>query len=178
MLEASFGNKRKYKYKIVRHSEGQYVHFKQINSNVTDVVGQLDEIRSDPRWVQQIFFCKSSKIIFRKFICLNDNLDYTRGSENDFVNSLLYDFYLSLFPFPSEYELPRGYRNRFLHVEELQDWKTRHYRIKIMIFIFGLFVLYMVGFKNILNRICVVINKFYWIFFIICESAGPQILLP
>ncbi|XP_044763416.1 N-acetylglucosamine-1-phosphotransferase subunits alpha/beta [Coccinella septempunctata] len=145
MLELSFGNKKKYKYKIVRNSEGQYIHFKQLNSNVTDVVGQLDEIRSEPR----------------KFVCLNDNLDYAKGSENEFVNSLLQDFYLSLFPLPSTYELPKEYRNKFLHVQDLEEWKNHHFRIKVVVYLGALFVFYMIGFKSCIRKICVIINRFF-----------------
>lgn len=145
MIESTFGNKRKYKYKIVRNSEGQYIHFKQLNSNLTDVVGQLDEIRGDPR----------------KFVCLNDNLDYTKTSENEVINSLLYDFYLSFFPFRSKYELPKEYRNKFLHMNDLDEWKNHHLRIKCIVFLALLFVIYMIGFRTCIKNICGVLNRFF-----------------
>jgi hypothetical protein len=35
---------------------------------------------------------------------------------------ILLDFYESLFPIPSQFELPPEYRNRFLHVDDLNKW--------------------------------------------------------
>ena len=40
------------------------------------------------------------------------------------VKAILQDFYESLFPGQSKFELPREYRNRFLRVEELNEWKA------------------------------------------------------
>lgn len=59
--------------------------------------------------------------IFRKFICLNDNIDHSHKDAVT-VKAVLRDFYESMFPLPSQFELPREYRNRFLHMEELQEW--------------------------------------------------------
>ena len=38
------------------------------------------------------------------------------------TKAVLQDFYESLFPIPSSFELPREYRNRFLHIQELREW--------------------------------------------------------
>lgn len=38
------------------------------------------------------------------------------------MKAVLRDFYESMFPIPSQFELPREYRNRFLHMHELQEW--------------------------------------------------------
>lgn len=57
----------------------------------------------------------------RKFICLNDNIDHSHKDAAT-VKAVLRDFYESMFPLPSQFELPREYRNRFLHMEELQEW--------------------------------------------------------
>ena len=35
---------------------------------------------------------------------------------------ILLDFYESLFPIPSQFELPPEYRNRFLNVDDLNKW--------------------------------------------------------
>ncbi len=57
----------------------------------------------------------------KKFVCLNDNIDHSkRGAE--MAKVVLVDFYESLFPLPSQFELPSNYRNRFLHVQQLRDW--------------------------------------------------------
>ena len=42
------------------------------------------------------------------------------------VKAILQDFYESLFPLQSQFELPREYRNRFTHIDELREW--RRYR--------------------------------------------------
>lgn len=57
----------------------------------------------------------------KKFICLNDNINHAREGA-DLTKLVLVDFYESLFPTPSLFELPRMYRNRFLHVHELKAW--------------------------------------------------------
>lgn len=81
------------------------IAFKMVRTNVSHVVGQLDDIRKNPR----------------KFICLNDNIDHAHKDAAT-VKAVLRDFYESMFPLPSQFELPREYRNRFLHMEELQEW--------------------------------------------------------
>ncbi|KAL3270725.1 hypothetical protein HHI36_021251 [Cryptolaemus montrouzieri] len=124
MLISHFGGNKKYKYQIVKEVGNQYLYFIQLNSNVTDVVGHLDDIRSEPR----------------KFICLNDNLDHTKTVENEFITSVIYDFYMSFFPFPSKFELPKEYRNRFLHIDELNEWKYHHFKVKLFIYFVALFI--------------------------------------
>lgn len=57
----------------------------------------------------------------KKFICLNDNINHSKeGAE--LAKLILVDFYESLFPIPSQFEIPRQFRNRFLHVDELREW--------------------------------------------------------
>ena len=57
----------------------------------------------------------------KKFICLNDNVDHSKeGAE--LAKLILVDFYESLFPQASSFEIPGQYRNRFLHLHELEDW--------------------------------------------------------
>ncbi|XP_048241976.1 N-acetylglucosamine-1-phosphotransferase subunits alpha/beta-like [Haliotis rufescens] len=106
LVKDKFKPKPKFKYTTVDDSD---VTFYMIRTNVSSVVGQLDNVR------------KHSK----KFICLNDNIEH--GSEEArTVKAVLQDFYESLFPIPSQFELPREYRNRFLHTDELREW--RQYR--------------------------------------------------
>jgi UDP-N-acetylglucosamine-lysosomal-enzyme len=80
------------------------VAFLMINENDTNVESRLDGIR----YRQQ------------KFICLNDNMNHTNPKAKDTVR-LLHQFYMSLFPLPSTFELPDGSYNRFLHLNELQE---------------------------------------------------------
>lgn len=57
----------------------------------------------------------------KKFICLNDNIDHAKRGA-DLAKLILVDFYESLFPIPSKFEIPGQYRNRFLHLNELKEW--------------------------------------------------------
>lgn len=68
-----------------------------------------------------LFAVLTSVTATRKFICLNDNIDHSHKDAAT-VKAVLRDFYESMFPLPSQFELPREYRNRFLHMEELQEW--------------------------------------------------------
>ncbi len=72
---------------------------------IIQILLKLDEVRRDQR----------------KFICLNDNMDHSR-KESRMAQLLLRDFYDSLFPISSQFELPPFYRNKFLYTSELQEW--------------------------------------------------------
>lgn len=69
-------------------------------------------------------------IISRKFICLNDDMDPARRSENEVIRALLNDFYRSLYPLRSSFELPMQYRNRFSHRHELFQWRANRMRAR------------------------------------------------
>uniref|UniRef100_A0A671KAW7 N-acetylglucosamine-1-phosphotransferase subunits alpha/beta n=1 Tax=Sinocyclocheilus anshuiensis TaxID=1608454 RepID=A0A671KAW7_9TELE len=109
-IHKTFKDQNKYKFEIMGEEE---IAFKMIRTNVSHVVGQLDDIRKNPR----------------KFICLNDNIDHSHKDANT-VKAVLRDFYESMFPLPSQFELPREYRNRFLHVTELQEWRIYRDKLK------------------------------------------------
>ncbi|XP_047245419.1 N-acetylglucosamine-1-phosphotransferase subunits alpha/beta isoform X1 [Girardinichthys multiradiatus] len=109
-IHKAFRDQNKYKFEIMGEEE---IAFKMVRTNVSHVVGQLDDIRKNPR----------------KFICLNDNIDHSH-KDAPTVKAVLRDFYESMFPLPSQFELPREYRNRFLHVEELQDWRVYRDKLK------------------------------------------------
>ena len=128
-----------------------------------------EKIQSRSSWFQAIgildfpgliMICKwnTFPLIFRKFICLNDNIEHTNKDAKTVsiskllmlcsmiligflyliwhyiidhwnilynpvqVKAVIVDFYEALFPNPSSFELPREYRNRFLHVDELREW--------------------------------------------------------
>uniref|UniRef100_UPI0037E8BCC4 N-acetylglucosamine-1-phosphotransferase subunits alpha/beta isoform X2 n=1 Tax=Semicossyphus pulcher TaxID=241346 RepID=UPI0037E8BCC4 len=98
------------KFEIMGEEE---IAFKMVRTNVSHVVGQLDDIRKNPR----------------KFICLNDNIDHSHKDAAT-VKAVLRDFYESMFPLASQFELPREYRNRFLHMEELQEWRVYRDKLK------------------------------------------------
>ncbi len=85
--------------------EKQYVIFNMISENSSTVMAQLDHIRKERK----------------KFICLNDNINhYKEGA--DLAKLILVDFYETLFPIISQFELPPQYQNRFLHTTELREW--------------------------------------------------------
>jgi hypothetical protein len=104
--------KRFYSAPIVGNDK-DIVAFEMINDNLTDTVSQLDSIRQRQP----------------KFICVNDNMK----SPSKELEIALKDFYLSLFPKSSMFELPEGKRNPFLHVTEYNEWKKEQ-----MSFPFGL----------------------------------------
>uniref|UniRef100_A0A674NEJ3 N-acetylglucosamine-1-phosphotransferase subunits alpha/beta n=1 Tax=Takifugu rubripes TaxID=31033 RepID=A0A674NEJ3_TAKRU len=106
----AFKDQNKYKFEIMGEEE---IAFKMVRTNVSHVVGQLDDIRKNPR----------------KFICLNDNIDHSHKDAAT-VKAVLRDFYESMFPLSSQFELPREYRNRFLHMEELQEWRVYRDKLK------------------------------------------------
>ncbi|XP_033105239.1 N-acetylglucosamine-1-phosphotransferase subunits alpha/beta-like isoform X2 [Anneissia japonica] len=105
-MNETFKAKNKYRHEILNDDE---VAFKMIRTNVSHVIGQLDDVRKNPK----------------KFVCLNDNIDHSL-KDAEMVKAVLQDFYESLFPIPSQFELPQEYRNRFLHMDELYTW--RRYR--------------------------------------------------
>ncbi|XP_053720050.1 N-acetylglucosamine-1-phosphotransferase subunits alpha/beta isoform X2 [Synchiropus splendidus] len=109
-IQKAFRDQNKYQFEIMGEEE---IAFKMVRTNVSHVVGQLDDIRKNPR----------------KFICLNDNIDHSHKDAAT-VKAVLRDFYESMFPLPSQFELPREYRNRFLHMDELQEWRLYRDKLK------------------------------------------------
>lgn len=94
-------------------------------------------------------------------MCLNDNMDGARTTENELVKAVLYDFYLSLFPKPSKFELRSDMRNRFLYMDELDAWKERHFKIKLCIYFFVIVLCYLTFFNVCKARyVCRLMNKF------------------
>lgn len=121
LLNESKGTTKKFKHETVGDED---IAFKMISNNASMVLKQLDNIRAHKK----------------KFICLNDNIDHNQNAT--IVRALLVDFYESLFPKPSQFELPRNYRNRFLYVEALERWreeqkeaqKKKHLVVMLVIF--------------------------------------------
>ena len=103
-LNNSKKKESKFKHEIVGEED---IAFKMIKNNATHVLKQLDEIRKNKK----------------KFICLNDNIDHDKVNAS-VVKGVLVDFYESLFPTPSQFELPNNLRNEFLYVDELISWKN------------------------------------------------------
>ncbi|CAH2277571.1 N-acetylglucosamine-1-phosphotransferase subunits alpha beta isoform X1 [Pelobates cultripes] len=110
LIRKTYKDKNKYRFEIMGEED---IAFKMIRTNVSHVVGQLDDIRKNPR----------------KFICLNDNINHIHKDAQT-VKAVLRDFYESMFPIPSQFELPREYRNRFLHMHELEEWRSYRDKLK------------------------------------------------
>uniref|UniRef100_A0A3Q2YY12 Stealth protein CR4 conserved region 4 domain-containing protein n=1 Tax=Hippocampus comes TaxID=109280 RepID=A0A3Q2YY12_HIPCM len=78
------------------------IHFKLLHNDVAEADRKFDDVRQRPR----------------KFIYINDDLDHTQSTAQQ-VQTKLVKFYQSMFPRPSQFELPKGTSNRFLHMDEL-----------------------------------------------------------
>ena len=110
MLNDSFKDTTKYKYETLGDDA---VAFHMIRDNASAVLQQLDNIRGKKK----------------KFVCLNDNIDHGK-KDAELIKALLVDFYQSLFPIPSQFELQQEYRNRFLYVSELNEFMKEREVIK------------------------------------------------
>ncbi|XP_019750610.1 N-acetylglucosamine-1-phosphotransferase subunits alpha/beta-like [Hippocampus comes] len=97
-IRSTFPDQKKYKYTVMGKEE---IHFKLLHSDVAEADRIFDDVRQRPR----------------KFICMNDDLDYTQSTAKQVQNKLA-KFYQSMFPRPSQFELPEGKSNRFLHMDE------------------------------------------------------------
>ncbi|XP_011645011.1 N-acetylglucosamine-1-phosphotransferase subunits alpha/beta [Pogonomyrmex barbatus] len=111
-IQSKFGETSRYPHEIIKAGKNEI--FEMLTSNISLTVQLLDEIRKDPK----------------KFICLNDDMDPIRHSENEIVRALLNDFYRSLYPLRSSFELPSQYRNRFSHRHELFEWRANRAKIR------------------------------------------------
>uniref|UniRef100_T1IXU8 LNR domain-containing protein n=1 Tax=Strigamia maritima TaxID=126957 RepID=T1IXU8_STRMM len=110
LFKTKYTKEKKYKFEIVGEEE---VAFKMIKTNISHVIAQLDDIRKRPR----------------KFICLNDDIDHAKPAAT-MVKTILIDFYESFYPIPSQFELSREYRNRFLTIDELKEWRRHRDLVK------------------------------------------------
>ncbi|XP_029824352.3 N-acetylglucosamine-1-phosphotransferase subunits alpha/beta [Ixodes scapularis] len=121
LLRKVFKTKKVNQFEMIK--EEDYA-FKMIDNNASRVLAQLDGLRRD----------------LKKFICLNDNIDHA-SKDSDLVKAVVHDFYESLFPTPSQFELPPEYRNRFLHVRDLHEWRAQRSLVQAVTYVaFGLLV--------------------------------------
>ncbi|KAF8795915.1 N-acetylglucosamine-1-phosphotransferase like protein [Argiope bruennichi] len=125
MLLQHFGTQKKNNYETVGEEE---VAFKMIHNNLSQVLGQIDDIRKHPK----------------KFICLNDNMNHGT-QEAEVIRAVIQDFYESLFPTRSQFELSPEYRNRFLYVSELREWRRTRDIIRVVTYLtLGILILFSV----------------------------------
>ncbi|CAN7998761.1 unnamed protein product, partial [Ixodes hexagonus] len=121
LLRKVFKTKKVNKFETIK--EEDYA-FKMIDNNASRVLAQLDGLRKD----------------LKKFICLNDNIDHL-NKDSDLVKAVVHDFYESLFPTPSQFELPPEYRNRFLHMRDLREWREERNLVHTVTYVaFGVLV--------------------------------------
>jgi len=97
-LEKHFGKKTKNKHQTLESDE---VAFLMVNNNATNVEKSLDGIRERRQ----------------KFVCLNDNMNHTDPSSIEVVR-VLKNFYDSIYPLPSTFELS-GTFNEHLWMDEI-----------------------------------------------------------
>ncbi|XP_077355394.1 N-acetylglucosamine-1-phosphotransferase subunits alpha/beta-like [Festucalex cinctus] len=109
-IHSTFAGQKKYKYKIMDSEE---VHFKMINNDMADVARIFDDIHKQPR----------------KFICINDEIDHTESNAKE-VKQKLTEFYQSMFPQPSQFELHKDMYNKFLHMDEHREWQAYQYKMR------------------------------------------------
>ncbi|ESN97148.1 hypothetical protein HELRODRAFT_85704 [Helobdella robusta] len=119
LIVTAFGNKSRYSYKVIPDADDYFI-FKMFGSNATVTLKQLDEIRQNPK----------------KFICLNDDSDERDEPQFDNLRVLRRDFYESLFPKPSNFELKDGLRNKFLYYEDYESNQLKLKFTKICFIIF------------------------------------------
>ncbi|XP_050452786.1 N-acetylglucosamine-1-phosphotransferase subunits alpha/beta isoform X2 [Cataglyphis hispanica] len=117
-IQSKFGESSRYPHEIIKAGKNEI--FEMLTSNVSLTVQLLDEIRRKPK----------------KFICLNDDMNPIRRSENEIVRALLNDFYRSLYPLRSSFELPAQYRNRFSHRQELLEWRANRAKARNLLLCF------------------------------------------
>ncbi|XP_011495372.1 PREDICTED: N-acetylglucosamine-1-phosphotransferase subunits alpha/beta [Ceratosolen solmsi marchali] len=140
-MRFKFGKHGKYPHKVIEAGKDEI--FEMLTSNISTTVKLLDEIRSNPK----------------KFICLNDDMDPDRGTENEIIRDLLNDFYRSLYPIRSSFELPAQYRNRFTYRDELLEWRSNRARARnVMLLLIVLLVIltFYHTFRYKIRRFCII----------------------
>ncbi|XP_077401637.1 N-acetylglucosamine-1-phosphotransferase subunits alpha/beta-like isoform X2 [Vanacampus margaritifer] len=110
-IRSTFADQKKYKYKALNSDE---VHFKMIHNDLAEVEHIFDDIHRHPK----------------KFVCINDDIDHTKSNAMG-VKKKLMEFYQSMLPQPSQFELHKDMPNKFLHMDELRQWKALVLRKKL-----------------------------------------------
>jgi hypothetical protein len=109
-----FGDRPKYKHEELIDSPE--VAFQMISTNQSNLDEKLDGIR----------------VRRQKFICLNDNMNHADRNNHASLRKLR-DFYESLYPLPSSFELPPDRPNKVLYIDELtaEQRAVRHQHMLI-----------------------------------------------
>ena len=104
------------RYEIMNEEE---ISFKMIHSDVNAVIRELDEMTKRPK----------------KFMCLNDNINHSDYDNAMMIKKMMIDFYESLFPKPSQFELPSGELNAFLYVKDNSRLKREDHSKRVFLFL-------------------------------------------
>eukprot|EP00005_Dracoamoeba_jomungandri_P005828 CAMPEP_0174259562 /NCGR_PEP_ID=MMETSP0439-20130205/8370_1 /TAXON_ID=0 /ORGANISM="Stereomyxa ramosa, Strain Chinc5" /LENGTH=818 /DNA_ID=CAMNT_0015343499 /DNA_START=269 /DNA_END=2722 /DNA_ORIENTATION=- len=102
---------KKNKFKI--ESTDADVAFMMVNTNINTTRDRLDGLRKKPY----------------KFICLNDDIDHTDPKSKKTLK-IIRDFYDSMFPLPSSFELPPGQKNAHLYYKDYHESTVSTFRKK------------------------------------------------
>ncbi|XP_054272957.1 N-acetylglucosamine-1-phosphotransferase subunits alpha/beta [Macrosteles quadrilineatus] len=117
LLRRKMGRKKRFLYTLVKPPVREAtVGFHMVTSNLSHLLTTLDTVRRKPK----------------KFICLNDNMDATKEDDNQVIRAVLIDFFHSLFPKPSQFELPADYRNRHLYYHEFVVWQNKKRKLSFI----------------------------------------------
>jgi len=127
-IQKHYSKKAKYRHQIEGTDD---VAFLMIGDDRNTTQGKLDGIR----------------VRRQKFVCLNDNMNHSDPASKEVV-AVLKEFYESLLPQPSAFELPSGVRNTYLYMDELIEARRlarlkRQYTYLIgiaMVFLFLVFI--------------------------------------
>ena len=107
-LSQLYRNEKQNKFEIVGEED---VSFKMIRSNATIVAQELDELNKH----------------LKKFMCLNDNIDHKSSEDKDViaVKRMLVQFYESILPIRSQFELPFNRINEFTDIRDYKRSKNK-----------------------------------------------------
>jgi len=115
--------KPKYKYEIESDRE---VGFIMVNlHNQAAISTKLDEFRLNRP----------------KFICINDDIENDINYNNSIIEKMIQNFYLSMFPKPSSFEIAEDQINEYLYYDELMNMYNtlfflKCFAVSILVFIF------------------------------------------
>ena len=61
----------------------------------------------------------------KKFMCLNDEIEYKEERDVRLIKEKFAQFYESMFPNPSEFELPLNESNKFAYIHQYYEWHNK-----------------------------------------------------
>ncbi|GAV00250.1 hypothetical protein RvY_11128-2 [Ramazzottius varieornatus] len=132
-------NSRK-KFRFKTNAESTEFTFVRVSNNLTMLHKELEGILRKPK----------------KYICINDEVDYTR-EDADVIQSTTRQFFQLLFPRPSSFELPPNRRNNFRYISEFRQWEKTsgmYRRLLIIGFVLALLTFFWFIFPQRRRKMC------------------------